>query len=84
MGQSTNDPPARPDYPLHWEADVVLRDGATAHLRPITADDADALQRFHVHQSPDSTYLRFFAPMPGSRPATCTTSPTSTTATGWR
>lgn len=64
----TNDPPARPGYPLHWEADVVLRDGATAHLRPITADDADALQRFHVHQSPDSTYLRFFAPMPRLSP----------------
>ncbi|MBT0769212.1 GNAT family N-acetyltransferase [Kineosporia sp. J2-2] len=58
----------RPEYPLHWEADVVLRDGATAHLRPITADDADALQRFHVHQSPDSTYLRFFAPMPRLSP----------------
>nr|WP_269810382.1 GNAT family N-acetyltransferase [Kineosporia rhizophila] len=45
-----------------------MRDGATAHLRPITADDADALQRFHVHQSPDSTYLRFFAPMPRLSP----------------
>ncbi|GAA3639564.1 bifunctional GNAT family N-acetyltransferase/acetate--CoA ligase family protein [Kineosporia mesophila] len=56
------------DYPLHWEADVVLRDGATAHLRPITADDADALQRFHVHQSPESIYLRFFAPMPRLSP----------------
>ncbi|WP_460021732.1 N-acetyltransferase family protein, partial [Kineosporia succinea] len=56
------------DYPLHWEADVVLRDGATAHLRPITADDADALQRFHVHQSPESVYLRFFAPMPRLSP----------------
>ena len=22
-------------YPAHWEADVVLRDGGTAHLRPI-------------------------------------------------
>jgi acyl-CoA synthetase (NDP forming)/RimJ/RimL family protein N-acetyltransferase len=51
-------------YPAHWEADVVLRDGGTAHLRPITPDDADALQRFHVSQSPESIYLRFFAPMP--------------------
>lgn len=64
----TEDSPQLPDYPLHWEADVVLRDGATAHLRPITAQDADALQRFHVHQSPESIYLRFFAPMPRLSP----------------
>jgi len=51
-------------YPAHWEADVVLRDGGTAHLRPIRPDDAEALQRFHVSQSPESIYLRFFAPMP--------------------
>lgn len=51
-------------YPAHWEADVVLRDGGTAHLRPILPDDADALQRFHVSQSPESIYFRFFAPMP--------------------
>ena len=51
-------------YPQHWEADVVLRDGGTAHVRPITPVDAEALQRFHVAQSPESTYLRFFAPMP--------------------
>jgi acyl-CoA synthetase (NDP forming)/RimJ/RimL family protein N-acetyltransferase len=56
-------PPAS-TYPAHWEADVVLRDGGTAHLRPITPDDADALQRFHLAQSPRSIYLRFFAPMP--------------------
>lgn len=51
-------------YPAHWEADIVLRDGGTAHLRPITPQDAEALQRFHMAQSPESTYLRFFAPMP--------------------
>jgi acyl-CoA synthetase (NDP forming)/GNAT superfamily N-acetyltransferase len=51
-------------YPWHWEADVVLRDGGTAHIRPITPADADALQAFHTAQSPESTYLRFFAPMP--------------------
>jgi acyl-CoA synthetase (NDP forming)/RimJ/RimL family protein N-acetyltransferase len=54
----------QPGFPGHWAADVVLRDGGTAHLRPITADDAEALQRFHVAQSPESIYLRFFAPMP--------------------
>ncbi|MCG2624181.1 GNAT family N-acetyltransferase [Arthrobacter sp. I2-34] len=49
-----------PDYPEYWEADVVLRDGGTAHLRPITPADADALQAFHAGQSESSIYLRFF------------------------
>ncbi|GAB3286261.1 bifunctional GNAT family N-acetyltransferase/acetate--CoA ligase family protein [Sinomonas notoginsengisoli] len=48
-------------YPHHWEADVVLRDGGTAHLRPIRPEDAEALQEFHVHQSEGSIYLRFFS-----------------------
>jgi acyl-CoA synthetase (NDP forming)/RimJ/RimL family protein N-acetyltransferase len=51
-------------YPSRWEADVVLRDGGTAHLRPIRPEDAEGLQRFHLRQSPESVYLRFFAPMP--------------------
>lgn len=54
-------PPA--DYPASWEADVVLRDGTTTHVRPIRPEDADALQAFHVAQSEASTYLRFFAPL---------------------
>ena len=48
-------------YPEGWEADVVLRDGETAHIRPITPADAHALQAFHVAQSERSTYMRFFA-----------------------
>ncbi|MBL0885642.1 GNAT family N-acetyltransferase [Myceligenerans sp. I2] len=48
-------------YPVEWEADVVLRDGTTTHLRPIRPDDADALQRFHMAQSERSVYYRFFA-----------------------
>ena len=52
-----------PGYPLLWEADVVLRDGGTAHVRPIRPDDAEALQTFHVGQSQRSTYFRFFAPL---------------------
>ncbi|GAA1631118.1 bifunctional acetate--CoA ligase family protein/GNAT family N-acetyltransferase [Georgenia ruanii] len=51
-------------YPAHWAADVVLRDGATMHIRPIRPDDADALQRMHVAQSAQSIYFRFFAPVP--------------------
>jgi len=58
-----HDDGARRGYPAHWEADVVLRDGVPAHLRPIAPSDADALQAFHVAQSERSVYLRFFAPM---------------------
>ncbi|MEH0110025.1 GNAT family N-acetyltransferase [Tersicoccus sp. MR15.9] len=47
-------------YPQHWEADVVLRDGGTAHLRPILPEDAAALQAMHMAQSQASIYLRFF------------------------
>ncbi|MFF2622299.1 bifunctional acetate--CoA ligase family protein/GNAT family N-acetyltransferase [Oerskovia jenensis] len=56
------DPAPQPDqYPVEWEADVVLRDGTTTHVRPIRPSDAPALQRFHMGQSERSTYLRFFA-----------------------
>ncbi|PSL03708.1 acyl-CoA synthetase (NDP forming) [Haloactinopolyspora alba] len=51
-------------YPAHWEADVVLSDGATAHLRPIAADDADRLVDFYARVSDESKYFRFFAPYP--------------------
>jgi acyl-CoA synthetase (NDP forming)/RimJ/RimL family protein N-acetyltransferase len=51
-------------YPAHWEADVVLRDGRTAHMRPITPDDADGLVAFYSEVSDQSKYYRFFAPMP--------------------
>ncbi|GAA4527877.1 GNAT family N-acetyltransferase [Brachybacterium paraconglomeratum] len=53
-----------PTYPSHWEADIALRDGSAAHLRPILPTDADALQDFHQRQSEHSRYLRFFAAMP--------------------
>lgn len=51
-------------YPNHWEADVVLTDGGTAHIRPITAADGDLLQEFHSRLSPETIYYRFFAPYP--------------------
>lgn len=53
--------PADGIYPEYWEADVVLRDGGTAHLRPIHPADADAVQAFHTGQSQNSIYMRFFA-----------------------
>jgi acyl-CoA synthetase (NDP forming)/RimJ/RimL family protein N-acetyltransferase len=51
-------------YPAHWEADVVLSDGATAHLRPITPEDAERLVTFYTRVSDESKYYRFFAPYP--------------------
>ncbi|GAB2544607.1 GNAT family N-acetyltransferase [Brachybacterium huguangmaarense] len=59
---------ARAPYPAHWEADIALRDGGAAHVRPILPSDAEALQRFHVSQSEQSRYFRFFAPMPELSP----------------
>ncbi len=52
-----------PGYPVAWEADVVLRDGSVAHVRPITPDDAEGVREFHAGQSDESIYLRFFAPL---------------------
>ena len=52
------------DYPASWEADVLLSDGGTAHLRPITPADAERLVDFYARVSPESKYLRFFAPYP--------------------
>ncbi len=52
------------NYPAHWEADVLLRDGRTAHLRPIVATDAEGLVEFYALVSDQSKYFRFFAPMP--------------------
>ncbi|MFF9002392.1 GNAT family N-acetyltransferase [Streptomyces achromogenes] len=54
----------RHQYPAHWEADVVLRDGGTARIRPITVDDADRLVSFYEQVSDESKYYRFFAPYP--------------------
>ncbi|MFI5808050.1 GNAT family N-acetyltransferase [Streptomyces sp. NPDC051561] len=51
-------------YPDHWEADVVLRDGGTARIRPITTEDAERLVSFYEQVSDESKYYRFFAPYP--------------------
>ncbi len=47
-----------------WEADVLLKDGRVAQLRPITPDDSDGLVAFYSRVSDESKYLRFFAPYP--------------------
>ncbi|MFG3660418.1 GNAT family N-acetyltransferase, partial [Streptomyces sp. NPDC047706] len=57
-------PSDRHEYPAHWEADVVLRDGGTARIRPITVDDAERLVSFYEQVSDESKYYRFFAPYP--------------------
>lgn len=51
-------------YPAHWEADVVLADGGTAHVRPIKPADADRLRSFYSRLSDESIYFRFFGPRP--------------------
>ena len=51
-------------YPHEWEADVVLSDGGTVHLRPIRPDDAPALQEFHARLSEQTRYFRFFGAYP--------------------
>jgi acyl-CoA synthetase (NDP forming)/RimJ/RimL family protein N-acetyltransferase len=53
-----------PGYPREWEADVLLADGGAAHLRPIRPSDAYRLVAFYERVSPESKYLRFFAPYP--------------------
>jgi acyl-CoA synthetase (NDP forming)/RimJ/RimL family protein N-acetyltransferase len=42
----------------------VLRDGRTAHMRPIMPSDAEGLVTFYADVSDRSKYFRFFAPMP--------------------
>jgi acyl-CoA synthetase (NDP forming)/RimJ/RimL family protein N-acetyltransferase len=51
-------------YPAGFETDVVLADGATAHVRPIRPDDGPRILDFHGRQSPQSIYFRYFSPRP--------------------
>jgi L-amino acid N-acyltransferase YncA len=50
--------------PRHHEADVVLRDGSTMHVRPVRAEDAAAVEAFFKGLSPESIALRFFSGFP--------------------
>ncbi|MEU2628175.1 GNAT family N-acetyltransferase [Kitasatospora sp. NPDC007106] len=58
------DPADETGYPQHWEADVLLRDGGAARIRPITPTDAERLVEFYEQVSEQSKYFRFFAPYP--------------------
>ncbi|HEX8094192.1 GNAT family N-acetyltransferase, partial [Jatrophihabitans sp.] len=51
-------------YPPSWEADVVVADGGTVHLRPLTPGDAEALVAFHAGLSVRTRYLRYFSAYP--------------------
>lgn len=55
-------------YPSEWEADVVLADGGTVHVRPIQTEDADRIVAFHARLSAETIRYRFFAPRPTLTP----------------
>ncbi len=57
----TDDAPALDD---RWTSTVVLGDGTSALIRPITPADAPTLAAFHARQSPTSRYRRYFSPKP--------------------
>jgi acyl-CoA synthetase (NDP forming)/GNAT superfamily N-acetyltransferase len=48
-------------YPAEWEADVILTDGGTAHVRPILSTDGPLLRVFWSRLSAESIYFRFFS-----------------------
>jgi acetate---CoA ligase (ADP-forming) len=48
-------------YPAEREAEVVLRDGSTVHVRPIRPDDEEALYEFLEGLDPESRMFRFFS-----------------------
>ncbi|OLZ48623.1 bifunctional GNAT family N-acetyltransferase/acetate--CoA ligase family protein [Amycolatopsis keratiniphila] len=52
------------DYPREWEADVLLSDGGTVHLRPVIPSDADGLVAFHGRLSERTRYFRYFGAYP--------------------
>ena len=52
--------PATVRYPVERQADIVLRDGATVHVRPVRAGDGEAMHAFLESVSPDSIWFRFF------------------------
>lgn len=47
----------------HSTMNVELKDGTTAHIRPMTADDADLLVQILDGMGADSRYMRFNTPL---------------------
>jgi acyl-CoA synthetase (NDP forming)/GNAT superfamily N-acetyltransferase len=60
----TDDQTGAETYPHRWEADVVLSDGGTVHLRPVVPSDADGLVALHGRLSERTRYLRYFGAYP--------------------
>ncbi|HEX7928586.1 MAG TPA: GNAT family N-acetyltransferase, partial [bacterium] len=54
--------------PPAWSKDVILRDGTSLRLRPITPGDDERLVKFHSRLSPQSIYTRFMRIMPKLTP----------------
>ncbi len=52
--------PAAAPYPSDREAEIVLRDGSTVHVRPVRESDRTAIRSFLESLSPDSIAFRFF------------------------
>jgi acetate---CoA ligase (ADP-forming) len=48
------------EYPREREADVVLRDGTTVHVRPVKREDREAVRSFLGALSSESIGFRFF------------------------
>ncbi|MEX5633208.1 GNAT family N-acetyltransferase [Parafrankia sp. FMc2] len=59
-GRASAAVPVPDDYPEHWEADVVLLDGGTAHIRPIRPADGALLRPFWSRLSTRTIYFRYF------------------------
>ncbi len=61
-------PPPLPQYGLE-EGPILLKDGSTALLRPLTPEDRDLLLDFLRRLSPETLRLRFFSPLSPERAA---------------
>ena len=48
-------------YPAEREADIVLRDGSTVHVRPVRRQDEEGLRAFLSEMSVESRQMRFFS-----------------------
>jgi acetate---CoA ligase (ADP-forming) len=57
----TAESPGPGPYPRHREAEVVLRDGSTAHVRPVRPEDRPGIEEFLRNLSGESRYMRFFS-----------------------
>src|SRR5262245_7741320 len=62
------EPPMPNAVPPAWSKDVILRDGTSLRLRPITPQDDERLVKFHSRLSPQSIYTRFMRIMPKLTP----------------